>query len=79
MDKEWNIELLEDTFVKCGPLEIHNSDQGIPAITVLRGCEIKIFMDSKGRVIYNIYIVRFWKSIKYEKIDFNPEAFTYME
>ena len=28
MDKEWCIELLEDTIAKYGALEIHNSDQG---------------------------------------------------
>jgi putative transposase len=29
-------------------------------------------MDGTGRALDNIYIERFWKSIKYEKIYFNP-------
>lgn len=29
MDKEWCIELLEDTIAKYGKPEIHNSDQGV--------------------------------------------------
>jgi len=29
-------------------------------------------MDGKGRALDNIYIERFWKSIKYEKICLNP-------
>jgi len=29
-------------------------------------------MDGKGRALDNIYIERFWKSIKYEKIYLNP-------
>ena len=28
MDKEWCIELLEDTIAKYGAPQIHNSDQG---------------------------------------------------
>jgi len=29
-------------------------------------------MDGKGRALDNIYIERFWRSIKYEKIYLNP-------
>jgi len=29
-------------------------------------------MDSKGRALDNIYIERFWRSIKWEKIYLNP-------
>lgn len=77
MDKEWCIELLEDTIAKYGAPEIHNSDQGsqytsIPYIEVLKGHDIQISMDGKGRALDNIYIERFWKSIKYEKIYLNP-------
>lgn len=77
MDKEWCIELLEDTIAQYGPPEIHNSDQGSQYtsdqyIAVLKGHDIQISMDSKGRALDNIYIERFWKSIKYEKIYLNP-------
>ncbi|MET6992100.1 IS3 family transposase [Sediminicola arcticus] len=77
MDKEWCIELLEDTIAKYGAPEIHNSDQGsqytsTQYIDVLKGHNIQISMDGKGRALDNIYIERFWKSIKYEKIYLNP-------
>jgi putative transposase len=77
MDKEWCIELLEDTITKYGTPEIHNSDQGVQYtstqyIGVLKKHGIQISMDGKGRALDNIYIERFWKSIKYEKIYLNP-------
>ncbi|MDL5514313.1 IS3 family transposase [Arenibacter sp. M-2] len=77
MDKQWCIELLEDTIAKYGSPEIHNSDQGsqytsTQYIEVLKGHDIQISMDGKGRALDNIYIERFWKSIKYEKIYLNP-------
>jgi putative transposase len=77
MDKQWCIELLEDTIAEYGAPEIHNSDQGsqytsTQYIEVLKDHEIQISMDGKGRALDNIYIERFWKSIKYEKIYLNP-------
>ena len=77
MDKQWCIELLEDTIAKYGAPEIHNSDQGsqytsTQYIEVLKGYDIQISMDGKGRALNYIYIERFWKSIKYEKIYLNP-------
>lgn len=77
MDKEWCIELLEDTIARYGAPEIHNSDQGAQYtstqyIDVLKEHNIQISMDGKGRALDNIYIERFWKSLKYEKIYLNP-------
>jgi len=56
---------------------IHNSDQGTQYtstqyIDVLKEHNIQISMDGKGRALDNIYIERFWKSIKYEKRYLNP-------
>lgn len=73
MDKQRCIELLEDTIAKYGSPEIHNSDQGsqytsTQYIEVLKGHNIQIAMDGKGRALDNIYIERFCKSIKYQKI-----------
>lgn len=77
MSKEWCIELLEDTIEKHGKPEIHNSDQGSQYtsekyIQALKKHEIQISMDGKGRALDNIYIERFWRSIKQEKIYLNP-------
>jgi len=77
MTAEWVKELLEDTISMYGVPDIHNSDQGSQYtsqdyIDVLKNHEIKISMDSKGRALDNVYIERFWRSIKQEKIYLNP-------
>jgi len=77
MTADWCIELLEDTIRMYGPPEIHNSDQGsqytcAEYIEVLKKHKVKISMDGKGRASDNIYIERFWRSIKQEKIYLNP-------
>jgi len=77
MTKEWCIELLNDTIEKFGPPVIHNSDQGsqytsLEYIETLKKNGIKISMDGKGRALDNIYIERFWRSLKQEKVYLNP-------
>jgi putative transposase len=56
--------------------EIFNTDQGRQYtsdnfISVLEKNKIQISMDGKGRAIDNIYIERFWRSLKYEDIYLN--------
>lgn len=77
MTSEWCTELLNDTVKQYGAPQIHNSDQGSQYtsdqyITALKSHQIKISMDGRGRAIDNIYIERFWRSLKYEKIYLNP-------
>ena len=77
MTAEWCTELLNDTIKQYGAPQIHNSDQGSQYtsdiyIATLKKHQIQISMDGKGRALDNIYIERFWKSIKYEKIYLNP-------
>ena len=77
MSKEWCEELLNDTVMKYGAPEIHNSDQGSQYtselyIEALKKHGIKISMDGRGRALDNIYIERFWRSLKQEKIYLNP-------
>lgn len=62
--------------IKCGIPEIVNSDQGCQFtsdnwISTLLKYTIKISMDGIGRCKDNIYIERFWRSIKYEAIYLN--------
>src|SRR5690606_34133273 len=57
--------------------EIFNTDQGSQFtsevfVRVLQENEVKISMDGKGRALDNIYIERFWGSLKREKIYLNP-------
>lgn len=77
MSTKWCVELLEDTIKTHGKPEIHNSDQGSQYtsgeyIQTLKDHGIQISMDGKGRALDNIYIERFWRSIKQEKIYLNP-------
>ena len=77
MTTKWCVELLEDTILKHGKPEIHNSDQGSQYtselyIQTLKKHEVKISMDGKGRALDNVYIERYWRSLKQEKIYLNP-------
>lgn len=56
-----------------GHPEIFNSDQGsqftATAFTeILAAAEVRISMDGRGRALDNIFIERFWRSLKYEDI-----------
>lgn len=77
MTTKWCTELLEDTIKTHGKPETHNSDQGSQYtseqyIQALKSHEIQISMDGKGRALDNVYIERFWRSLKQEKIYLNP-------
>ena len=72
MEMDFCIEALDSALEKQKP-QIFNSDQGVQftseAFTEkLKENEIQISMDGKGRYLDNIFIERFWRSIKYENI-----------
>jgi len=53
--------------------EIFNTDQGAqftsPEFTgLLERAKIRISMDGRGRVYDNIFVERFWRSVKYEEV-----------
>lgn len=72
LDTQSCLEALDMALVIAIP-DIVNSDQG-SQFTSRRWIEkmeqhgIKISMDGKGRCLDNIFIERFWKSIKYEEV-----------
>lgn len=74
MESEWVTATVKDAIERHGPPEIINSDQGcqftsdcyIDYIKSLKST--KISMDGKGRAIDNVYIERFWRTIKYDKL-----------
>lgn len=74
MESGFCVEALEKAFAATGQVpEIFNTDQGVQFtsedwIDVLQGCEIKINMDGKGRLMDNVFIERLWRSVKYEEI-----------
>ena len=77
MTVEWCKEVVEEAIKEYGKPEILNSDQGSQVtsqifINVLKKNDILISMDGKGRALDNIFIERFWRTIKYEYIYLNP-------
>ena len=77
MDSTWCSGIVQDSIARWGVPEIINTDQGSQftseefTSTVL-GKGIKLSMDGKGRAIDNIFIERFWRTIKYEHVYLNP-------
>ena len=70
-------ELIQDCIRVYGAPEIINSDQGSQYTTqawqtLLESHGIKISMDGRGRCKDNIWIERFWRTIKQEYIYLNP-------
>jgi len=68
---EWCKTVLQDAIANFGKPEIVNSDQGTQYTSALwtqylEEQKIQISMDGKGRATDNIWIERFWKSIKYD-------------
>jgi putative transposase len=77
MDAKWCKNVLDDAIAKYGKPEIVNSDQGSQYTSALwtqhlEKLDIKISMDGKGRAIDNIWIERFWKSLKHDYVYLNP-------
>ena len=73
MTAAWCVETIQEAIDTYGVPEIINSDQGSQFtgheyVHFMQQKGIVISMDSKGRAIDNIYIERFWRSIKYEHI-----------
>jgi putative transposase len=56
-----------------GRPEIFNTDQGVQFTAIdftdiLEQAQVQISMDGRGRALDNIFIERFWRSLKYEDI-----------
>jgi putative transposase len=73
MDTRFCLEALEEALRRFGRPEIFNTDQGSQftsqAFTsALEANDIRISMDGKGRWKDNIFIERFWWSLKYEEV-----------
>ena len=70
-------EVLKMAIAKYGYPEIINSDQGRQFTSLKEVCaaypEMKISMDGRGRAKDNIWIERFWRTIKYDYIYIQPE------
>ena len=77
MEAEFCVEALEEALAKHGKPEIFNTDQGRQftgtAFTgVLINNDIAISMDGKGAWRDNVFVERFWRSVKYEEVYLRP-------
>lgn len=76
LETDFCLGMLETAFQQGKP-EILNSDQGCQFtseawIQAVQNQGIQISMDGKGRCLDNVYIERFWRSLKYEDMYVNP-------
>lgn len=73
LDKQFCIDALEDAIMTFGVPAIFNTDQGCQFtskafINILKEHGIEISMNGRGRALDNIYVERFFRSIKYEEV-----------
>jgi putative transposase len=73
MDVSFCLEALDEALSQHGKPEIFNTDQGSQFTSEaftgrLKKEGIAISMDGKGRWCDNVFVERFWRSIKYEEI-----------
>ena len=77
MEASWCCYVIEEAILLHGTPNIFNTDQGTQFtsdlyVSLLKENNIQISMDGKGRAIDNIFIERFWRSIKQECIYLYP-------
>ena len=77
LEAEASLNVLKQAIQDYGKPEIINSDQGSQFtcedwVEYLKSQEIQISMDGKGRATDNIFIERFWRTLKYDYIYIFP-------
>lgn len=73
LENDFCVEALNEAITLYGKPDIFNTDQGVQFTSKdfterLMQEEIAISMDGKGRALDNVFIERFWRSLKQEKI-----------
>ena len=73
LETSFCVDALHEALARHGQPEIFNTDQGaqftdkdFTSMLLKRG--IKVSMDGKGRYLDNIFVERFWRSLKYEEV-----------
>jgi putative transposase len=79
LDAEASLSVMKEAIKEHGKPEIINSDQGSQFtceiwIEHMKSEGILISMDGKGRAIDNIFIERFWRSVKYDHVYLYPAS-----
>ena len=76
LERSFCIEALNDALSTGRKPEIFNTDQGsqytsVEFTDVLKKNDIRISMDGRNRALDNIFIERFWRTVKYEEVYLN--------
>jgi len=77
LEAEASLSVMKQAITDHGKPEIINSDQGSQFtcedwIELMKTEGVLVSMDGKGRAIDNIFIERFWRSLKYDYVYLNP-------
>ena len=78
MEAGWVVKLIKSVIEKYGKPQIINSDQGSQFTseeyvkTINEFGDIRISMDGKGRAIDNVWIERFFRTLKHEHVYLQP-------
>jgi putative transposase len=80
MEKEFCISACEEALALYGIPAIFNSDQGSQFtsenfVKMLEDKKVRISMDGKGRALDNVFIERFWSTLKQEEIKYHRYEF----
>jgi len=72
LDTSFCLEALDRALHRATP-EIFNNDQGVQFTSAeftnrLKAADIRISWDGRGRALDNIFVERFWRSLKYEEV-----------
>lgn len=78
MEADWVVKIIQSAVKKHGKPQIINSDQGsqftsdeyVKAIKDMK--DVRISMDGKGRAIDNVWVERFFRTLKHEHVYLNP-------
>lgn len=73
MDASFCVKTLQRAIALYGSPEVMNTDQGSQFtgedwISVLKDHHIRISMDGRGRALDNVFVERFWRTLKYEEV-----------
>ncbi len=76
MDADFCVAALEGAIARYGKPGIFNTDQGsqftsFAFTNTLKGADIRISMDGRGRWMDNVFIERLWRSLKYKCVYLN--------
>jgi putative transposase len=79
LEAEASLSVLKQAIKDHGKPEIINSDQGSQFtceqwVEYMKKNDVKISMDGKGRAIDNIFIERFWRTLKYDYVYLHPAS-----